>query len=341
VFAWKLARNGLATQENRHHRRLTKSAVCTICGNGVELALHAVTQCTKAKALWHEMRTIWKLPDRNMLKYTGPDWLPVMLGRLSKEEKARTLLIMWRAWYMRNDMIFGAGRETVTGSAKFLENYDITLSSIKSSGMHESSDKGKRKMGDYLRNELGNENQISRILKEGQSWKPPEEGWVKLNTDAGFCPLSGKASTGIVVRGPSGEILLTTWRTIRSCASPEEAEAEACLQGAKLVAQWIKQPTFIEMDCQTLVKAIVAPELDRAAWAGLVEEIRTVMATLPEVKVKREGNKVAHLLAQHALRCWECVVRHFSMPDWICQQVNVEAVGAGRNSPDCNSSNDG
>jgi hypothetical protein len=27
VFAWKLARNGLATQENRHHRGLTRDRV--------------------------------------------------------------------------------------------------------------------------------------------------------------------------------------------------------------------------------------------------------------------------------------------------------------------------
>jgi hypothetical protein len=94
--------------------------------------------------------------------------------------------------------------------------------------------------------------------EDGQRWRPPQVGWVMLNTDAGFCPNSGRASTGIVVHGPSGEILLTAWRSIRACGSSEEAEAEACLQGVRLVGQWIKQPTHIELDCQTLVKKVVA-----------------------------------------------------------------------------------
>jgi hypothetical protein len=56
-----------------------------------------------------------------------------------------------------------------------------------------------------------------------------------------------------------------------------------------------------------------------------VEEIWAVMATLPEFTVKRvkpEGNRVVQ------------------EPDFVHQQVNVEAAGAVRNSHDCTYTND-
>jgi hypothetical protein len=41
-------------------------------------------------------------------------------------------------WRMRNDIIFGAGQDTVKGSGKFLENYVETLGAIKKKpGMQE------------------------------------------------------------------------------------------------------------------------------------------------------------------------------------------------------------
>jgi hypothetical protein len=108
-ITWKLSQNGLATQENRKHQGLASSDICIICGNEVETGHHAVIGCTKATALWHEMRNTWRLPEGKLLQCTGPDWLPLLLGRLSREEKARVLLITWRAWHMHNDMIFGSG----------------------------------------------------------------------------------------------------------------------------------------------------------------------------------------------------------------------------------------
>jgi ribonuclease HI len=186
------------------------------------------------------------------------------------------------------------------GSAKFLESYDETLTSIRRRGNQDESDKGKRRVDGDPCSEVIKENQANGEADRRKKWKPPQMRWVKLNTDAGFCPTSGKASTGIVVRDPPGKILLTAWRTFQSCGSPEEAGAEACLQGIRLVAQWIKQPTHIETDCQTLVKAIEVLEPDRASWTGLVEEIQAVKNLLPACTfkhIRREDNRAAHLLA--------------------------------------------
>jgi hypothetical protein len=66
---------------------------------------------------------------------------------------------------------------------------------------------------------------------------------MKVNTDAGYYPDTGSASTGIAIRDHEGKVLLMAWRWLKSCGSPEEAEAEACLQGIRLANEWIRQPT--------------------------------------------------------------------------------------------------
>jgi ribonuclease HI len=74
------------------------------------------------------------------------------------------------------------------------------------------------------------------MIAERIGWKvryPPTD-WVKLNTDASFYANSGEAGAGIVVWNAAGEVELTSWRMLRCCRSPEEVEAEACLQGLKL-----------------------------------------------------------------------------------------------------------
>jgi hypothetical protein len=157
------------------------------------------------------------------------------------------LVIMWRGWFPRNDVIFGKGRETIVGSAKFLTSYSGTLNGLSKRGKREADDKGKATMHGEP-----NEAQTRRGTMEGTriqvKWAPSMQGWVKLNVDAAFCWESGKANVGSVVRDHAGNVVLTAWRGIRRCGSLEIAEAEACVQGLKLVAEWVKESTVVESD---------------------------------------------------------------------------------------------
>jgi hypothetical protein len=108
------------------------------------------------------------------------------------------------------------------GSVAFLTSYKDLLNDVvkQKSGL---SRKGKEKLHD---NQIANWKQTR--LREKSQWKTPPLGWVKLNTDASCSPDAGMVSTRIVVRDSNGRVLLTAWNWLRHCASPEEAEAEAC-----------------------------------------------------------------------------------------------------------------
>jgi hypothetical protein len=84
-------------------------------------------RCTKAMALRHEMREYWELPGEEWFQYTGPDWLLHLISSVDSEARAKILLILWRAWYIRNDITHGKGTTTITGSAHFLKAYVESL----------------------------------------------------------------------------------------------------------------------------------------------------------------------------------------------------------------------
>jgi hypothetical protein len=109
LFAWKLSKEGLLTQDNRKRCTLVKQDTCTICEREAETGYHAVVRCSKAKALRAEMRRHWLLPNEDLLRYIGPDWL-LLLRELNEDQGANVLMVFWKAWHLRNDIIHGKGQ---------------------------------------------------------------------------------------------------------------------------------------------------------------------------------------------------------------------------------------
>jgi hypothetical protein len=97
----------------------------------------------------------------------------------------------------------------------------------------------------------------------------------------------------VVVRGEDGNVL-TTWRALRWCVprhSLEKAEAEACLEGLRLVVEWIRAHVIVESDCANLIKTLKTNEVTQAPWAGVIVEVRAVFKLVPYWKLHHIGQK--------------------------------------------------
>jgi ribonuclease HI len=279
----------------------------------------------------HEMRRHWFLLDEKQFRCTGPDWLLLLLSSVDADGKANILLLFWRAWHLVK------GTSSIIGSAKFLTSYKESLQLVNQKPHNLIDVKGKITEGTRALESKSGYNQLQSGTRV--RWELPPHGWVKLNTDAGYCPRSGLASLGVVVRDAEGKVLLTAWKVLRRCDSAEEAEAEACLEGLRLLVEWIKQPSYLESDCATLVHALVGNEETRSRWAGILSEIHAVKALLPGNQlrhVRREENGVAHWIAKKALRGEECMVLRYDMPDGIRKLVEAEAAGTDNPPIPCN-----
>ena len=95
LFAWKLAKNSLPTRKAKFHRRLETSDTCPLCDREPETSYHATVSCPRAQRLRAAMREHWKLPEEEKFRYTGPDWLLLLLDQCSATERDLTKLLLW------------------------------------------------------------------------------------------------------------------------------------------------------------------------------------------------------------------------------------------------------
>jgi hypothetical protein len=59
MFIWKLIRNGIPTNANRHYRHMLVVSSCEMCGHCYEVCFHATIRCFHAAALRRAMSKWW------------------------------------------------------------------------------------------------------------------------------------------------------------------------------------------------------------------------------------------------------------------------------------------
>ncbi|KAM0844489.1 hypothetical protein ACQ4PT_057047 [Festuca glaucescens] len=255
VFGWRVATDTLATMKNKWRRTLEHSDRCHICGNDIEDAHHATVRCTKASALRHAMRKFWTLPDEYSFRYTGKDWLQLLLSQVDEITNSRILMLLWRSWHLRNDVIHQQGRETIEQSVAFLETYAHAGSQLVPAT---GDPKGKRPM--FVTTTPG---ECIQSSSSANVWSAPPDGWIKINSDASFRSGDIPGGAGAVARDSQGKVIFATCSPITQCFSAEEAEAKAALMAIKLIQDRGYEKIILEMDCAVAVGALRSVEMDR------------------------------------------------------------------------------
>jgi hypothetical protein len=100
-------------------------------------------------------------------------------------------MLFWRAWHLRNDIIHVEGQGSVRDSVGFLVNYYELLHHARKTQERKKDDKGKGKAILEPYSDRETVEQIRGPMKTKTRWMAPQLGWVKLNTDAGFCQSCG------------------------------------------------------------------------------------------------------------------------------------------------------
>lgn len=253
IFGWRVATDALATK-NKWRRTLELNNVCSICGNGVENAHHATVACTKSKALRHAVRQVWDLPDEADFRFSGRDWLQHLQAKSDINMRSKILLLLWRAWHLRNDIIHQEGKASVSSSVIYLQALQRDLSTPKNS--YEDA-KGK---GALVQCQASTREPAAAF----SLWSAPPPGWVKLNTDGSLPPNSTTGGAGAVARDCTGKVLFAACTSLYNCTDAEEAEARAALWGLNLMSRHDPTRVVLEMDCIASVAALQSNDQDRS-----------------------------------------------------------------------------
>jgi hypothetical protein len=111
----------------------------------------------------------------------------------------------------------------------------------------------------------------------------------------------------------------------------EWAPTWACLEGVRMATEWVHMPMIIESDNGNVVADLNTTSASRAEWGGIISEVRAAMQCLVQVQVqvqvhniKRDSNRIAHALAQMALRSGIDAEWKLSAPAEILDLLNQE-----------------
>ena len=196
VFGWRIVTNSLATKHNAFRRTIADDSVCGICGRCAEDEYHAVITCTRSVALRQAMRAFWEMPKESDFRYTGLDWLQLLLLSQVEEVRTKLMLIMWQAWSLRNNVIHGDGKDTVSDSVQFLLRLHDEIQRAVENPLNE---------GDKCKRALFPSKPCMPTISEPRVWRGPPPDSVKLNTDAAFLAETGEAWGGAVARDHKGQ----------------------------------------------------------------------------------------------------------------------------------------
>ena len=199
--------------------------------------------------------------------------------------------IWWQVWLERNARIF---RETFT-----------TLDGVWQTIWSKVTETVAVHAKEEAQIDIGAMEECTELQEEQDinCWKPPPEGWIKINTDGAAKGNPGRAGIGVVRRNHVGTVLYWELQGLGRTTN-NEAEAIAIKSATVWAVKHGHRKIILESDSQIMVGALdCMRNFDLKAWRlrALVTQIKELWKELEDVipvYVSRDLNKAADFLAK-------------------------------------------
>ena len=134
-------------------------------------------------------------------------------------------------------------------------------------------------------------------------WQPPPPSAYKLNFDAAVFLGLERSGFGVIVRNDKGEVTVAMTTSGPKVNTSEEAKLLACRRSPECVVDADFTRLIIEGDNVNEIQTISSPFVNHSLLGNVVDDIRYLIHGLQWASIsntRKGGNKVAHVLAQHA-----------------------------------------
>jgi hypothetical protein len=109
--------------------------------------------------------------------------------------------------------------------------------------------------------------------RRSRTWKMPEQGWVKVNTDAAFDSDNCTSSAGVVIRDQRGSVLAAVARWLDNVPDVLTAEALVAKKGLEPVIECGYDKVILEVECSGLKTLLEASDGRRSSIGRLYVDI--------------------------------------------------------------------
>ena len=139
------------------------------------------------------------------------------------------------------------------------------------------------------------------------NWDPPQSPWYKVNIDDIVFSSLQAASVEVVVRDHARQVVAAMSKKLWVGLGPLEVEAKAIEEAIDFAWDIGLQDVVFECDSEVLRGALTRANTPSAAIVNVISSCVLQLQDFRSVKlshVRRQGNKLAHILVQYA-KCLE------------------------------------
>ena len=159
-------------------------------------------------------------------------------------------------------------------------------------------------------------------------WEPPPESAFKLNFDVAIFFELNRTSIGIIIHNYKGKVMAAMSARGPTVHSSEEGELLACRKAVEFALDTSFFRLVLEGDNVNVMQAISSQEANISLLGNVVEDIKHLIRGLQWVSIsytRCSGNKVAHVLAQHARTSIEDLYWIEDSPPPVIEQLYQDA----------------
>lgn len=219
---------------------------CTFCKGCLESIFHLLFDCPMSKMVFDSASLSFNIGGTlENVNDILMDWME----HDTRFSFTRRACILWNIWKMRNDMVFQGVNFSVILILKKV-SHDVGLCMV-----------------NYL-DEIDREG----INPQQQQWIPPDDNYVKINTDAAL--IRNKGTTGAVAQDHRGVFLGRETITFDATSSIMD-EAIVCRLGITLAKILSVDNVIFEGDAKNVTTAILGDSRD-IPW--------NICSVIPEIK---------------------------------------------------------
>lgn len=277
-FIWRACHNALPTKCNLVRWKIITSEVCELCNEGPEDVLHALWKCRVVEGVWscHS----WSQQALNPSPLTVCDLLDCFLQVTEDFRKEIFSVLAWCLWNQRNALHFGRSVQPITNISSLASNF----------------------LQEFLAAQEEEAQPVHMPITQHQ-WKPPKQGYFKINFDAVVFKSLNLAGIGVIIRDWRGEATAALSLPIALASTVASLEALACRCAVMFVAEKDLQNLIFKRDSASMIKAISQESPILNSYTDVVDDIRTLVSVFQSfqfVHVHRSCNVVADALAKKA-----------------------------------------
>ena len=153
--------------------------------------------------------------------------------------------------------------------------------------------------------------QLTSRLTRRARWKPPDLVPFKINFDGAISAEEKCSGLGVIIRNQEGLVTAAMSMRVPQQLQPIEIEALAAHKALEFAREVGISEAVLEGDSLLVMKALNTKNIGLAPFGLLLHDsvlLFTSFSKLSYSHTKREGNLVAHNLAQLAINISNCVI---------------------------------